>query len=112
MPCNSAPSQEEIEFNEQWRTNPIFRREIERLRKINDAQQLRYNEIIGKLVKKESVSELENTAFNSFMTVFLCKAMDLVKISNQMQYTYHDMEWWYDEHKRRDKGIVDPNIEE
>ncbi len=47
-------------------------------------------------------SALEDISFNSFMSVFLCKAMELIITNNLIQHTYPDMEWWYNEHRFRD----------
>lgn len=64
----------------------------------------RYLEEIEKLKYEQSLSEIEHIAFHSFMTVFLCKAMELIETNNLMQHTYEDMEWWWREHQIRDKN--------
>lgn len=104
MPCQSAPSKEEMEFYEEYKNNPIFKREIDERGALYDSTVARFNGIIDKITQKNSFSELEKIAFDSFMTVFLCKAMDIIGSNNMMQFTYPDMEWWYKEHKSRDKN--------
>lgn len=56
-------------------------------------------------IEKEIESRnLENMSFNSFMTVFLCKALEIIDAKDLWLHTYHDMEWWYKEHKKRDNN--------
>ncbi len=117
MPCQSAPSKEEMEFHEEYKNNPIFKREIDERRALYDSTVARFNSIIDKITQKNSFSDLEKVAFDSFMTVFLCKAMDIIGSNNMMQFTYPDMEWWYKEHKSRDKNgdkslLLDSEIQE
>jgi hypothetical protein len=111
MPCRSGePTIEEIEYDEQYKNNPIFKREIIRLRSIIEEQGARYSRVIEKLTKKSTQSDVETLAFSSFMSVFLCKAMGLIESNGLIQHTYHEMEWWYGEHKKRDRGELDTSI--
>jgi hypothetical protein len=50
----------------------------------------------------KELSDLEKVAFNSFMSVFLCKTMDIVVSNFGYKYVNTDLEWWYKEHKFRD----------
>ena len=52
----------------------------------------------------EKLSEIEKVAFNSFMTVFLCKAMEIVVSNFGYKYLNSDLEWWFKEHKNRDNN--------
>lgn len=59
-------------------------------------------------IRKAYLSDLqgdEKVAFGSFMTVFLCKAMELIEVNGLMGQTYEAMEWWYKEHKYRDTHL-------
>jgi len=102
MPCKGGPDQDEIEYHKEYESNPIFKKHIDSLRELYDIQCDRYYKLLEKLTYKRSLVETEDIAFNSFMTVFLCKAMDIIGSNNLMQHTYPDMEWWYKEHKTRD----------
>ena len=70
----------------EWR-----KKEQERLKMIKD-----------ELDKEISEGHLENLFFNSPMTVFLCKTMEIVVSNFGYKYTMHDLEWWYKEHMYRD----------
>ena len=64
---------------------------------------IKENAQLRKRIKElEKLPELEKVAFNSFMTVFLCKAMDIVVSNFGYKYINSDLEWWYKEHKNRD----------
>lgn len=105
MPCRSGePTIEEIEYDEQYKNNPIFKREIIRLKNIIEEQGTRYIKTIKNLTGKSTQTSSEALAFSSFMSVFLCKAMNLIETNGLMNYTFHEMEWWYKEHKKRDLG--------
>ncbi len=75
-------------------------------------KELYYEKRNSKLSNEINKGDLESIAFNSFMTVFLCKAMELIESNNLMDYTYHDMEWWYKEHKYRDVNNDQSKIDE
>ncbi len=59
-----------------------------------------------RIIELESLElkELENIAFNSFMTVFLCKAMEIVVSNFDYKFVNSDLEWWFKEHQRRDNN--------
>lgn len=81
---------------EKYRKKKEFELQIE-----DSLKRERNNNKIANLIKK---SDLEEIAFNSFMSVFLCKAMELIVSNNLMAHTYADMEWWWEEHKYRDNN--------
>jgi hypothetical protein len=86
MPCRSGlEEQEPFDYK---KYSDIMDEEVIRLRK--------------EIKRLNELSELEKTAFNSFMTVFLCKAMDIVVSNFEYKYVNSDLEWWYKEHKYRD----------
>ena len=86
MPCKSGLEEQEPFDYEKY--SHIMDKEVIRLRK--------------EICRLEELSELEKVAFNSFMTVFLCKAMDIVVSNFEYKYINSDLEWWYKEHKSRD----------
>tara|TARA_R110000868_G_scaffold131275_2_gene341224 strand:+ start:230 stop:571 length:342 start_codon:yes stop_codon:yes gene_type:complete len=86
MPCRSGLEKEEPFDYEKY--SHIMDKEVIRLRK--------------EIKRLNELSDLEKTAFNSFMTVFLCKAMDIVVSNFGYKYVNSDLEWWYKEHKSRD----------
>jgi len=47
---------------------------------------------------------LENIAFNSFMSVFLCRAMEIIVSNFDYKFVNSDLEWWFKEHQRRDNN--------
>lgn len=47
---------------------------------------------------------LENIAFNSFMSVFLCRAMEIVVSNFDYKFVNSDLEWWFKEHQCRDNN--------
>jgi len=124
MPC-TGPTPEEWkkiqEYNKKMKSDPEFARE-EKLKELKSKYEwehggkekhekyLREIKEKEKKIKEEKIKrevkkgELEYTAFDSFMAVFLCKAMKLIESNNLMQFTYVPMEWWFDEHKKRDSG--------
>jgi len=86
MPCRSGLEVDEpIDYK---RYSHIMNEEVIRLRK--------------EIKRLNELSELEKTAFNSFMTVFLCNAMNIVVSNFEYKYVNSDLEWWYKEHKNRD----------
>lgn len=89
MPCLSG--------NERMEIKPLTKEQIARGKEIERIEKLRKTNL-------SNYSPIEKEAFNSFMTVFLCKAMDLIASNNLMQHTYHEMEWWWKEHKYRDNN--------
>jgi hypothetical protein len=86
MPCRSG-----LEIDEPF--------DYERYSHIMDKEVIRLRKEIKRL---NELSDLEKTAFNSFMTVFLCKAMGIVVSNFEYKYVTSDLEWWYKEHKSRD----------
>ena len=86
MPCKSGLEEQELFDYEKY--SYIMEEEVIRLRK--------------EIKRLSELSELEKIAFNSFMTVFLCKAMDIVVSNFKYKYVNSDLEWWYKEHKSRD----------
>lgn len=123
MPCQ-GPTKEEILLQELYKEklkDPIFlQEEAEKIakakyewenfgrKKFEDKIKLEKELEIKKhsdfIENQTEKGDLENIAFNSFMTVFLCKAMTLIETNNLMQHTYNEMEWWWNEHKYRDKN--------
>ena len=121
MPCQ-GPSLQEIELERRYKEklkDPVFlEKEAERIakqkyewenfgkQKYEDKskfeKELNYKEHKDFIHNQINKGDLENIAFNSFMTVFLCKAMQLIESNNLMQHTYSYMEWWWNEHKHRD----------
>jgi len=108
MPCR-GPSREEEEYYHRINTNPAFAKSEQiRLDGFFKAQ-----DELTKQRKKESKKEfndelknknLENIAFNSFMSVFLCKAMEIVVSNFDYKFVNSDLEWWFKEHQRRDNN--------
>lgn len=88
MPCRSGLEEEEPFDYKKY--SDIMNEEVIRLRK--------------EIKRLTELSELEKVAFNSFMTVFLCKAMDIVVSNFGYKYVNSDLEWWFKEHKRRDNN--------
>jgi hypothetical protein len=86
MPCKSGLEEQEP-FDYEKYSNAI-NEEVIRLRK--------------EIIRLNELSELEKIAFNSFMAVFLCKAMDIVVSNFGYKYVNSDLEWWFKEHKIRD----------
>jgi flagellar motor component MotA len=86
MPCRSG-----LEVDEPF--------DYERYSHIIDEEVIKLRKEIRRL---NELSDLEKTAFNSFMTVFLCKAMDIVVSNFDYKFINSDLEWWYKEHKSRD----------
>jgi hypothetical protein len=107
MPCNSYPSKEELELEYRFKNDKEYRLKLEKKWKDDD---IRHAEIEAKTAKAEkeklekelSENPLEKLFFNSPMTVFLCKAMDIVVNNFEYKWVTHDMEWWHKEHKYRD----------
>jgi len=123
MPC-MGPTPEDMERDRQYHEklkNPVFlAKEAERMAKStyewenfgkkqwedqkkfeNDLKHQIHQDYLRNQIGS---GDLEGIAFKSFMTVFLCKAMELIKTNNLMQHTYTDMEWWWKEHKYRDEN--------
>jgi hypothetical protein len=65
-------------------------------------EQRRLQMIKDELDKEMSEGRLENLFFNSPMTVFLCKTMDIIVSNFGHKFTTHDLEWWHKEHTYRD----------
>ena len=70
--------------------------------KYEKERQKKLKMIKDELDKEMSKGHLENLFFNSPMTVFLCKAMEIVVKETGYKYVMHDLEWWYKEHEYRD----------
>lgn len=124
MPCQ-GPSREEEELNKKFLEklkDPIFLEERAKEIAISTydwenggkqryKEELEIQEKLNKKKKKERLKkliksgDLEKIAFDSFMAVFLCKAMKLLESNNLLRFTYTDMEWWYNEHKYRDNNL-------
>lgn len=106
MPCRGPSPEEELYYN-RINTDPEFAK----------SEQIRLDDFfnvqaeLSKQRKKEREKEfndelknknLENIAFNSFMSVFLCRAMEIVVSNFDYKFVNSDLEWWFKEHKRRD----------
>lgn len=78
----------EFESNEKWKKENIKRIEEE---------EKQYN-------KELKEKNLEKLAFGSFMTVFLCKALDIATTNYGEKYIDKDLLWWYKEHQYRDQN--------
>ena len=100
MPCISGPTYGSPLTPKQLKAlKASLKRESEKCEK---EEQKRLQIIKDKLDKEMSEGQLENLFFNSPMTVFLCKTMDIVVSNFGYKWTTHDLEWWYEEHKYRD----------
>ena len=108
MPCR-GPSAEEEQYYHRINTDPAFAK----------SEQIRLDAFfkgqdeLSKQRKKEREKEfndeltdknLENIAFNSFMSVFLCRAMEIIVSNFDYKFVNSDLEWWFKEHQRRDNN--------
>jgi hypothetical protein len=108
MPCrNWEPGEEE--YYHRLNTDPAFAKS----EKIKSDAFFKVQSEISKQRKKEREKEfndeltdknLENIAFNSFMSVFLCRAMEIVVSNFDYKFVNSDLEWWFKEHQRRDNN--------
>lgn len=80
---------------EEWRKEDLQR----------DSERKQY-----RLEKEVSENSLEYLFFKSPMTVFLCKAMDIVVSNFDYKFVTADMEWWYKEHKYRDANNEESSL--
>lgn len=114
MPCKGGPTAEDILRQQRWdklsekereeeRENNLrlWKQIEERLKKEEDKRQKQQKKEFEEELKNKT---LENICFNSFMTVFLCKAMDIVVSNFGYKFVNADLEWWYKEHKARDNN--------
>jgi hypothetical protein len=100
MPCISGPTYGSPLSPKQIKAlKASLKRESEKCEK---EEQKRLQMIKDELNKEMSEGHLENLFFNSPMTVFLCKTMDIVVSNFGYKWTTHDLEWWHKEHKYRD----------
>lgn len=106
MPCRNWEPGEEEYYNRMQTDSEFAKSEQIRLNVFLKAQ----NEL-SKQIKKEREEEfndelknknLENIAFNSFMSVFLCRAMEIIVSNFGYKFVNSDLEWWFKEHQRRD----------
>lgn len=103
MPCRvDYETKEEADYREKYANDAIFKHEIDKLRRIMETESKRYRGLLDVANERLKMNDLERVAFDSFMSVMLCKAMDLIAGNDMMKYTTHEMEWWYNEHKFRD----------
>lgn len=102
MPCrvDIPPTKEELEEINKVKTSPAYRN----LYSLYEYAQERIKKLINLLKKKSNQTPTYQIGFDSFMTVFLCKAMKIIERENLIIDTYHEMEWWYNIHKKLDKG--------
>jgi hypothetical protein len=106
MPCRNWEPGEEEYYNRIQSDSEFAKSEQIRLDVFFKAQ-----DELSKQRKKERKKEfndelknknLENIAFNSFMSVFLCRAMEIVVSNFDYKFVNSDLEWWFKEHQRRD----------
>ena len=112
MPCQGGPTAEEILRQQEWdklsETEKETKRKEKRIFWEEQNKKFKEYEEMGKKIKKKMLNNeldnktLENIAFNSFMSVFLCKAMNIVVSNFGYKFIGDDLEWWYKEHKARD----------
>jgi len=100
MPCDGNPY---VTYTDKERKAIRARQERE-YKKSEKERQKRLKMINDKIDKEMSECHLEHLFFNSPMTVFLCKTMDVVVRYTGYKYITHDLEWWYKEHKYRDNN--------
>jgi hypothetical protein len=60
------------------------------------------NKLLNLEENKATIASIEDVAFNSFMTVWLCKAMNMLDSQGVLHFMTADALWWYDEHQYRD----------
>lgn len=98
MPCQGNPY---FTYTDK-ELKAIRARQEREYKKSEKERQKRLKMIKDELDKEMSKCHLENLFFNSPMTVFLCKAMEIVVKETGCKYVMHDLEWWYKEHTYRD----------
>lgn len=124
MPCR-GPSPEEwaahLEYERKMKEDPEFaKKERERIAKDlfeweNGGKQKAEAEVRERMEKERKrkidilnanirSGELEKKAFEGFMAVFLCKAMELIVTNGLLRHVYSHMEWWWEEHRKRDNN--------
>lgn len=107
MPCQGGPTNAELAFMQRMANDPIFcAKQREKWRK----EDIRMKKLTIKRVKEEK-KELENELtnhtlekifFNSAMTVFLCRTMQIVIANFGYKFLPIEFEWWWLEHAWRD----------
>jgi hypothetical protein len=112
MPCLGGPTAEEILAQQEWdklsEEEKISRRIAREILWKEQDEEFKKHEELSKKIKEKLLNNelenktLENISFNSFMTVFLCNAMDIVVSNFGYKFVNNDLEWWYKEHKARD----------
>jgi hypothetical protein len=107
MPCQGGPTREEIEFERKMK-DPEFAKLQKAIWKQGEKVSNFLHERQLKAERKEIENEmkhhrLENLFFSSAMTVILCKTMEIVVTNFGFKYLPVDYEWWWNEHKHRDK---------
>jgi hypothetical protein len=101
MPCKSG-------LEEEWNPTPKERFYSEMaddyIKKSRIAEKLN-EKLLNLKSTKKSIESIEDVAFNSFMTVWLCKAMSLLDSKGILHFMTSDARWWYDEHQYRDANL-------
>jgi hypothetical protein len=108
MPCRNWEPGEEEYYNrlgtdpafaksEQIRLDAFFKGQDELSKQRKKEREKEFND---ELTNKN----LENIAFNSFMSVFLCRAMEIIVSNFDYKFVNSDLEWWFKEHQRRDNN--------
>jgi hypothetical protein len=98
MPCQGNPY---ITYTDK-EIKAIKARQEREYKKSEKEKQRRLKMMNDEIDTEISERHLEKLFFNSPMTVFLCKTMDIVVRDTGYKYITHDLEWWYKEHKYRD----------
>jgi hypothetical protein len=106
MPCRGGPTNEELAFDAAMK-DPIFAAEQRRIWKEEDERMRAHLKIIEeeerRIWEDELVNHtLEKIAFGSFMTVFMCRLMQIVVSNYGYKFLPEEFEWWWHEHGWRD----------
>lgn len=107
MPCQGGPTNEELAFAQRMANDPEFckqQREIWRQAKIEREKNYKKRLKEEKQILENELNNhtLENIAFNSFMTVFVCRLMQIVISNFGYKFLPEEFEWWWHEHGWRD----------
>ena len=108
MPCRGPSPEEEFYYHrldndprfresEKIRLDSFFKQEDEKYKIHKEKEEQEFNDELNN-------KNLENIAFNSFMSVFLCRAMEIIVSNFDYKFVNSDLEWWFKEHQRRDNN--------
>ncbi len=108
MPCRGPSAEEEL-YDHRLENEPGFR-ESEKIRldaffkQEDEKRKIRIEKEEQEFNDELTDKNLENIAFNSFMSVFLCRAMEIIVSNFDYKFVNSDLEWWFKEHQRRDNN--------